>query len=376
MRSCRRRGRCWPPPSRCGPAPSPGSRSPPSRSASGWWCATCASIRWPGRWPSSARCCMRALLPTASSTAKPGCSSSSSPWPAGAGGSGSAARGADGQALRVHRLSPRQRWLVLAATRGGLAVARPAARPPHRQRRALVDALPTVGSMAGQSLLGRKLVENWPVWVAVNLFSIGLFALKGLWLTVLLYARVHRAGAVGWRAWHRLARNPDWRMSGALVDRHRRRREHRQDRAGAGAGCAAWPARPACAAPGCGELLRDWCDAARPHAAARRADRHRRRADATHRGRRGRTRRRARRHHAADDGRLQPAALRRRRTAPGRRPPGTQPLRADAAVRARPAVGGRWPAARRPAGARAGGRRSAAAAAAHTAALGAGVGCR
>jgi nicotinamide mononucleotide transporter len=31
-----------------------------------------------------------------------------------------------------------------------------------------LDALPTVGSVAGQILLGRKLIENWPVWIAVN----------------------------------------------------------------------------------------------------------------------------------------------------------------------------------------------------------------
>ena len=50
------------------------------------------------------------------------------------------------------------------------------------------DALPTAGSVAGQWLLGRQYVENWPVWVAVNLVSVALFAYKGLWLTVVLYA--------------------------------------------------------------------------------------------------------------------------------------------------------------------------------------------
>ena len=64
-----------------------------------------------------------------------------------------------------------------------------------------LDALPTVGSVAGQLLLGRKLLENWPVWLAVNVFSIGLFAVKGLWLTVLLYALFAVLSVVGWRAW-------------------------------------------------------------------------------------------------------------------------------------------------------------------------------
>ena len=63
------------------------------------------------------------------------------------------------------------------------------------------DALPTAGSVAGQWLLGRKYVENWLVWLAVNLVSIGLFAYKGLWLTVVLYALFALLSVAGWRAW-------------------------------------------------------------------------------------------------------------------------------------------------------------------------------
>jgi nicotinamide mononucleotide transporter len=68
-----------------------------------------------------------------------------------------------------------------------------------------LDALPTVGSLAGQWLLARKWLENWPTWVAVNLFSIGLFAFKGLWLTVALYAAFALMALWGWRAWTALA---------------------------------------------------------------------------------------------------------------------------------------------------------------------------
>lgn len=68
------------------------------------------------------------------------------------------------------------------------------------------DALPTVGSLAGQWLLGRKYVENWPAWVGVNIVSVGLFAWKGLWLTVLLYGLFVVMAAIGWRTWRRLAR--------------------------------------------------------------------------------------------------------------------------------------------------------------------------
>jgi len=67
------------------------------------------------------------------------------------------------------------------------------------------DAFPTAGSLIGQWLLGRKYVENWPVWLIVNVVSVGLFAFKGLWLTVLLYAVFAVLSVAGWRAWQRLA---------------------------------------------------------------------------------------------------------------------------------------------------------------------------
>jgi nicotinamide mononucleotide transporter len=68
-----------------------------------------------------------------------------------------------------------------------------------------LDALPTVGSITGQILLARKQVENWPVWVAVNVVSVGLFAVKGLWLTVGLYALFTVMALAGWRRWSVLA---------------------------------------------------------------------------------------------------------------------------------------------------------------------------
>ena len=67
------------------------------------------------------------------------------------------------------------------------------------------DALPTVASITGQILLARKCVENWPVWVGVNVVSVALFAHKGLWLTVVLYALFAVLALLGWRAWRRLA---------------------------------------------------------------------------------------------------------------------------------------------------------------------------
>lgn len=65
------------------------------------------------------------------------------------------------------------------------------------------DAFPTAVSLVGQFLLGRKFIENWAVWIVVNVVSVGLFAYKGLWLTVGLYSVFIALSVVGWRAWQR-----------------------------------------------------------------------------------------------------------------------------------------------------------------------------
>jgi nicotinamide mononucleotide transporter len=70
---------------------------------------------------------------------------------------------------------------------------------------AWADAFPTAASVIGQWLLGRKYVENWPMWVLVNIVGVGLFAYKQLWLTVLLYALFVAMSFAGWREWRRLA---------------------------------------------------------------------------------------------------------------------------------------------------------------------------
>ncbi|MEO8299158.1 MAG: nicotinamide riboside transporter PnuC [Burkholderiales bacterium] len=67
------------------------------------------------------------------------------------------------------------------------------------------DAFPTTGSLLGQWLLGRKHIENWLVWGMVNIVGVGLFAYKGLWLTVGLYGVFVVLSWVGWQAWRRQA---------------------------------------------------------------------------------------------------------------------------------------------------------------------------
>ena len=112
--------------------------------------------------------------------------------------------GADGGPLRVRRLRSAARGRVLLLTLLAWPLLGLLLQRATDSNTPWLDALPTVGSIAATWLLGRKLIENWPAWVAVNLVSIALFVAKGLWLTVGLYALFTLLALVGWRAWQRL----------------------------------------------------------------------------------------------------------------------------------------------------------------------------
>ena len=68
------------------------------------------------------------------------------------------------------------------------------------------DGFLTAGSLVGQLLLGRKKVENWLVWIVVDVLYVGLYVYKGLMLTALLYAVFVGLAWTGWRAWSNIAR--------------------------------------------------------------------------------------------------------------------------------------------------------------------------
>jgi nicotinamide mononucleotide transporter len=114
---------------------------------------------------------------------------------------------ADGSALAVRHLGARGRWTLAALTLAAWPLLGLLLDHATDSDVPYFDALPTAGSVAGQWLLGRQYVENWPVWIAVNVASIGLFSLKGLWLTVALYALFAVLAVMGWRTWSARARS-------------------------------------------------------------------------------------------------------------------------------------------------------------------------
>ena len=109
-----------------------------------------------------------------------------------------------GAPLQVHHLSVRTAALATASTLAAWPLLGVLLSHATDSDVPYLDALPTVASVTGQILLGRKVVQNWPVWLFVNVFSVGLFAFKGLWLTAVLYGVFAVLSVVGWRTWRKL----------------------------------------------------------------------------------------------------------------------------------------------------------------------------
>lgn len=64
------------------------------------------------------------------------------------------------------------------------------------------DAGIAITSIAAQTLQARRLIENWWLWILVDVASIPLYAIKGLWFTCALYGvllLISAAGLLDWR---------------------------------------------------------------------------------------------------------------------------------------------------------------------------------
>lgn len=67
------------------------------------------------------------------------------------------------------------------------------------------DAFLTAGSLLGQLLLSRKKLENWHVWIIVDIFYVALYIHKDLHLTAILYAVFVAMAVAGLLAWKKAA---------------------------------------------------------------------------------------------------------------------------------------------------------------------------
>ena len=66
-----------------------------------------------------------------------------------------------------------------------------------------VDAATTTISLLAQWMMTRKLVENWLIWIAVDVVYVGMFIYKGLYLTAFNYGIYLILAVMGYIAWKR-----------------------------------------------------------------------------------------------------------------------------------------------------------------------------
>lgn len=106
-------------------------------------------------------------------------------------------------ALKVSRAS-RRVWLfatltgaAIWAALGGFTARLPGASVPY------ADAATTSTSLVAQWMMTRKLLENWVLWVIVDVAYVALFLYKGLYLTAVNYAIYLALAVAGYRTWKR-----------------------------------------------------------------------------------------------------------------------------------------------------------------------------
>ncbi|QCI93754.1 nicotinamide riboside transporter PnuC [Novosphingobium sp. EMRT-2] len=120
----------------------------------------------------------------------------------------SRAKGAEDDSVPVGWMSARQRiaWAgVTAALSLSLGWAM------HRFTNAALpfaDSAVTGASIAAQFLLSYRRIENWVLWIAIDVVSIALYLARGLPLLAALYGAFLVMSAVGLRAWIGAARRP------------------------------------------------------------------------------------------------------------------------------------------------------------------------
>ena len=69
-----------------------------------------------------------------------------------------------------------------------------------------IDAATTSTSLVAQWMMTRKLLENWIIWVAVDVVYIGMYIYKSLYVTAVLYLIFLILSAMGYVQWRKSLR--------------------------------------------------------------------------------------------------------------------------------------------------------------------------
>ena len=69
-----------------------------------------------------------------------------------------------------------------------------------------LDSLATVISLTAQFHMARKKLENWILWIGVNVLYVGIYFSRGLFLTQILYVIYFILAVMGYLAWKKSIR--------------------------------------------------------------------------------------------------------------------------------------------------------------------------
>ena len=69
-----------------------------------------------------------------------------------------------------------------------------------------IDSMTTSTSLVAQWMMTRKLLENWLIWVAVDVVYIGMYIYKSLYITAILYFVFLVLSAMGYVQWRKSLR--------------------------------------------------------------------------------------------------------------------------------------------------------------------------
>ena len=105
--------------------------------------------------------------------------------------------------LRVTGLTPRASVVLLAVVAAGTGVLGALLARTTDAALPWLDSLTTSTSLAAQWMMTRKILENWTVWMAVDVVYVGMFMYKTLYLTAGLYAVFFALAAMGQVQWKR-----------------------------------------------------------------------------------------------------------------------------------------------------------------------------
>lgn len=115
--------------------------------------------------------------------------------------------GAGKDQLPITRITPKSWVAILFAWGVGTAIYTPII-THFKGASPLIDSILTVGSIIAQLLLNHKKLENWIIWIAVDIAYIPLYLSRDLKATALLYALLLGLAISGLIGWYRTYKAP------------------------------------------------------------------------------------------------------------------------------------------------------------------------